>query len=347
MNNYSFILSDYSDRHDHFLCDKYHNYQLISTMLASYDKLKYIEVIKEGDIVNAYVVLVDVEEIRILNSFYIYADEQEIDEFINFLFSKFNVCKINWNSIISVLPITSISVPCLFYNRIEDNIAYLPDTYSDYMNSLGRQTKKHSKYYINRLSRDFSNVKFEYIKGPFLAEEDLEHICRFSSERIASKYLKYIDDTQNLKVRIKHHSAFAFVLRIDNSIQAGCLGYILGQHSYLVKISHNVEFNRYNLGNIVLLKLIEYCIEHNVRYFHFLWGKNVDYKSRYKGIETALYDYVFYREKNIGYYKDGIYLCCKKRITWFVEFLKNNKQLLKLYRRIRYVFRNNENDSYI
>ncbi len=60
---------------------------------------------------------------------------------------------------------------------------------------------------------------------------------------------------------------------IENKIVAGCVGFMLGENYYLSKIAHDIEYNKYNLGNVVLLESIKFCIENGVKKFHFLWGR--------------------------------------------------------------------------
>ena len=54
---------------------------------------------------------------------------------------------------------------------------------------------------------------------------------------------------------------FISTVKIDEEIIAGCCGYIIGEHLYLSKIAHQLKYNKYNAGQIALLKLIEWAIE--------------------------------------------------------------------------------------
>lgn len=337
MDGFTFALNDYSKDYDKLLCEKYHNYQLINTILVDYKDLKCLEVRTcEGVLSNVYVLLASDKDIRILNSFYLTLNTGELQAVCHYIFERYKVPKIIWWGQTNALPTDEVTFCFMSSSKIEDNIAQLPSSFAEYISSLGKQTKKHSKYYMGRLVRDFPSTSYEFIHGNTLSEDDLAVICKFSSERIENKSLKYINDTELLKKRIKHDSAFAFVVKIENQIQAGCLGYILGEHLYLSKISHNILFNRYNLGNVVLLKLIEYCIEHNVKYFHFLWGRNVDYKERFGGVTTPLTDYVFYNHKDMAFYIDKFILSITDIIRIVVNRLKKNDFILKSYRKVRY-----------
>lgn len=224
MDGFAFVINDYSKNYDKLLCEKYHSYQLINTILADYKDLKCLEVRTcEGVLSNVYVLLASDKDIRILNSFYLTLEADELQAVCHYIFEKYKVSKNVWGQI-NPLPTDGVSFGFMSSSKIEDNIAKLPSSFAEYIGSLGKQTKKHSKYYMGCVARDFPSTSYEFIHGNTLSDDDLAMICKFSSERIENKSLKYINDTELLKQRITHDSAFAFVVKIENQIQAGCLG---------------------------------------------------------------------------------------------------------------------------
>lgn len=142
-----------------------------------------------------------------------------------------------------------------------------------------------------------------------------------------------------LKKAIKHESGFGFFVKIDGQVKAGCLGYILGEHFYLSKIAHDVELNYYNVGNVELLKLIDYCISHKISQFHFLWGKKVDYKVRFGSVSYPLYDYCIYKTKTTEYYKDLLHIHIQEKERNIKAHLKNNKPIWKAITKLKYLFK--------
>lgn len=108
-----------------------------------------------------------------------------------YLFSTYHVIKITWGTLLEKLPVNYISNLSIEYSRIEDNIASLPATYTDYLNSLGHQTKKHEKYYVGRMVRDFPSVEYIYKKGADITEEEFNTVCRYITERMAYKSKSY------------------------------------------------------------------------------------------------------------------------------------------------------------
>ena len=108
----------------------------------------------------------------------------------------------------------------------------------------------------------------------------------------------------------------------------------MGDNYYLLNIAHEIKYNKYNLGNIALLKAVELCIENRVKNFHFLWDKNVDYKIRFGGVSYDLHHYIVYKRKGLLMIKDKMnvnYRMIRERIK---EKLRRHSGLVEFYHRI-------------
>ncbi|MGM9778848.1 MAG: GNAT family N-acetyltransferase [Prevotella sp.] len=286
---------------------------------------------------NIFLVKQEAKKVKMLNSFYISMMAEELKALADYLFVHYQIDIIEWNFLSVHLTLSNLPYPAVAYIRAEDNIAELPDTYADYLNTLGKQTKKHAKYYVGRMVRDFPSVEYIYKRGIEVTDEEFYAVCRFSSERMAYKSIKYGGASdEKLRIGIQHEAGFGFFVKIEGEVKAGCIGYVIGEHLYLSKIAHDVSMNNYNLGNVVLLKLIEYCIDHHIRHFHFLWGKNVDYKVRFGGVAYPLMNYAIFRRRGLAYYRkrlDVWHFVTMRRIH---DYLKQHDRLWKTLRKIRY-----------
>lgn len=286
---------------------------------------------------NIFLVEREKNKARVLNPFCISVDADELKALADYLFEHYHTVVIEWNTLSVALPVSNLPYPTIKYNTIEDNIAELPDSYADYLNTLGRQTKKHAKYYVGRMQRDFPSVEYIYKNGRDVSDEEFYTVCRLASERMAHKSLKYGGASdEKLRRCIRHDAGFGFLVKIKGEVKAGCIGYVIGEHLYLSKIAHDVSMNKYNLGNVVLLKLIEYCINHHIPHFHFLWGKNVDYKVRFGGVAHPLTNYVIFSTKGLAYYQKRYDVWLFENKQKVLERLKRNDRLKKTIRRIRY-----------
>ena len=221
-----------------------------------------------------------------------------------------------------------------------DNIAAIPNTFKEYIDSLGKQTKKHAKYYLGRINRDFPQICFNVdnaINGT-VSIEDYMNITNLSKQRMTSKNLKYNLSEAEDKKRYEELSRNGLILKatIDGNTVAGCIGYLINEDFYLCKIAHDNNFSRYNLGQVVLLKLIEYLTTKEIKRFHFLWNKGIDYKTRFGGIQFPLHTYYYYPHKNMSYYKQLIQLEVRTIKECTKDIIRKNKKILQLYHKITF-----------
>lgn len=201
-------------------------------------------------------------------------------------------------------------------------------------------TKKHSKYYIGRIKRDFPSVEYEYQESGDVRKDSFDTVCELSRSRMKFKnkvYSSNADNDTRLFNRITEDNGFVSLVKIDERIVAGCAGFIFNEHLYLCKIAHDVELNNYNVGQVALLKLIEWCIEvKKVKEFHYLWGKNVDYKDRFGGNTYPLYNYYIYPYRSPLYYNDYFNLKFKGLLNGIKDTIRKHQALMKWYHRFTY-----------
>lgn len=234
------------------------------------------------------------------------------------------------------LPRTSL--PCIEYSDNVDNIATLPTSFTDYIGQLGKQTKKHAKYYLGRVARDLPQMQFSISEGEDIRKEDYDSITELSKERMVSKYTKYGLSTEEDFHRFLELKRNGLILTasIDGKICAGCVGFLMGDDFYLSKIAHDNDYSKYNLGQVALLKLIEYLIGRKVSRFHFLWCKGVDYKVRFGGIAYPIYNVTYFKSKNVIYFKTKFSLAVTRCIENLKNIVRRNQKIIKLYHKLRY-----------
>jgi len=323
---------------DSILIDKYHNYITLNENSGlNGHGWRHIASYIGDELQNLYRLCVYEDYLTVEDHFYVALSIEEMNAFLNYCFTEYGIKKIIWKKLLTRLPVKSAKYPAIEVLTEVDNIATLPATYTEYLNRLGKQTKKHAKYYIGRIVRDFPTTSFLFKEGIDVTDDEFGTICAHSEQRIINKGVPYSRARDNkYRLAIKYKTGFGFFVKIDGKIQAGCIGHIVGEHLYLNKISNNVEFNHYNLGNVALLKLIETVIDKGVIYFHFLWARNVDYKSRFGGVETPVFDYTFYRKKCAAYYDQKVKDLLSCVIQKMKGNLSKNPSLQKIYRKMRY-----------
>lgn len=283
---YSFSKSNLSKEFiSKFLLDRYHNY-LTSVSRLPQD-VSYIECRDKNDnLKDIFPISYNTKEkyVKIENKFYLDLENKELEALLSFLFKEYGVSNVKVSGIFKIDNI-QIRYPNISLSDNVDNIAELPSTFKEYIDSLGKQTKKHAKYYLGRIQREFPNLEYESCQGTDFSFEDYNIITELSKERMESKYLKYnLTENEDYKrYKACSQNGIIFKVCINGEIKAGCVGEFMGEDFYLHKIAHDNKFSRYNLGQIALLKLIELLIEYREKRFHFLWSKGVDYKIRFGG----------------------------------------------------------------
>ena len=305
-----------------YLLDKYHNYLTSSKRLPK--DVIYIESRDEnGFIRNIFPISYSKKEgnVKIKNKFYLDVEKEEWELLLSFLFKEYHVQNININSVFETNNFQT-KYPLIKYSDNVDNIAVLPSTFKQYIDSLGKQTKKHAKYYLGRILRDFPNVEYKCSQGEDISFEDYTNISKLSKERMESKYLKYnlTEEEDCKRFNDFFQNGLIYKVVIDGKTIAGCIGELIGEDFYLHKIAHDNKFSRYNLGQIALLKLIKLLINFRVKRFHFLWSKGVDYKIRFGGGTTCYMDIlilhstlIFLLQEIVHYESYGSKVFCFRR----------------------------------
>lgn len=325
-----------SDEINKFLIDTYCNYVTKCSAFQGMNVTFYESRIGEK-VKNIFVVRIDKRQATILNKFYLDVEEDEITLLLEVLSNRYGVNKLFFNKLFS--PPALSETPHIQEYEIVDNIADLPPSFSMFIDSLGKNTKKHSKYYLGRMQRDFPDVEYNVYENQDISRSDFDSITNFSRERMAQKNLPYGATSHDgwLFTNVTADCGYLSSVKIQNQIVAGCVGFVCGEHLYLSKIAHDPKFNNYNAGQVALLRCIEWAIEEKgVKKFHYLWGKNVDYKDRFGGCPHLMYNLVIFKKIGFPYYFASLKSHVKEAKQSIMDFLRSNKSLLKFYHKITY-----------
>lgn len=198
----------------------------------------------------------------------------------------------------------------LVIENSDDNVLILPESIDIYQQELGKKTRQHLRYYKKQLEFYISennqileqkSINFADLKNP---EKIFTDIYRLNAERCLSKGFNSGARKQWYSVFIKYGRVS--LLLLNNEVIAGTIYTVIEDKLFLHIISHDNFYNKYNIGNIVLLNTIEDAITNKIKEFHFLWG-NCDYKKRFGAISIPIYTVCIYRKIYL-YYFDKIKL---------------------------------------
>lgn len=139
---YSFSKSNLSKEFiSKFLLDRYHNY-LTSVSRLPQD-VSYIECRDKNDnLKDIFPISYNTKEkyVKIENKFYLDLENKELEALLSFLFKEYGVSNVKVSSIFKIDNI-QIRYPNISLSDNVDNIAELPSTFKEYIDSLGKQTK--------------------------------------------------------------------------------------------------------------------------------------------------------------------------------------------------------------
>ena len=169
------------------LVDKYMNY----TMTTEWQKnsVSYVESINDstGQLANIYLIKKAGNTIEVSNNFYFTATKEELNSFFDYVWKNYTgVKRIMFHTLLNPLPIES-SANAIHYTNNVDNVIGLPESYDAYLESLGTQTRKHAKYYLRRIQKEFPAISFQVIMNGDISRKDYEQLIHLSKQRMEFK----------------------------------------------------------------------------------------------------------------------------------------------------------------
>ena len=239
------------------------------------------------------------------------------------LFDKYpNLNKINVNRFAANTSDKFFKFPCLITTAINNAILQLPETINGYLDALGKQTKKHIQYYVNRINKSYSNFSFEIFETNNIFDKTIARIIEMNRNRITHKGKKNgIDSLYESRI-IQFSKIYGLVgiCKVDDAIIAGTLCYKINRNAFLPVIAHDDNYNKYNAGQICLFLTIQHLINSKIAFFHMLWGRS-EYKYRFGAKDDNLYFLTIYKSKAA--------YCINKTYYFFLGFVKAGLSFIK------------------
>jgi hypothetical protein len=274
---------------------------------SSFSVIKYFTIFKDVDSINALVIsrgeadpvhvlayTISGKEITLLNEL-VNIDQEYLEYFVATVFDRYPaITTVNFNRLKSRT--ADFHYPWRLWQKSQDIAVELPRSFDAYHAKLGRQTQKHIKYYLNRLHREQGDFTFQVAASHEIDPDSIARIIEMNRLRMKGKNIHSGYDS-SFEMRITEFCRYygkVSTVRIHGKIVAGAICYEVGNHAYLEAISHDPEFDKYNIGQVCLYLTIKSVIESGRDSFHMLWGENA-YKYRFLGVKQDLYFLSVYR----------------------------------------------------
>ncbi len=202
-----------------------------------------------------------------------------------------------------------------------NNRLILPDSIEEYIATLGKKTRQHLKWYQRQLEKDFSEYDIEYVieDSQHSNKETIETIISLLHRRRKNRGLVCVSDANEIQKILSGYNVNCY-LKVNGKIVAGTISSIYNGVLNLHYISHDDAFNEYNVGNLILLKTIDYAISQKIKIFNFLWGNN-EYKNRFGAVEQKLYNLYFFRNSWL-FWEKFFQLKLKETIPKIINYSK-------------------------
>jgi len=251
--------------------------------------------------------------------------------------------------------VRKIKFPFLFLDQVEkrprmilfqlqtDMIIELPESMDIYMKMLGQKTRKRIKDCQKSIEKDYPDFNVSFHEGEDISREQIFKIVELNRDRMVSKGKTCLNDNticENI-FRYARSKGGLCICTVNKNVIGGTINYVLGEHAYLYIIAHDHAYSKYNAGFIALACTIKYLIEKKMKYYHLLWGDGTEkgnYKSRFLGENHWLHDVIIYRN-NADFFLNSIYFAVRKLIKTIKDRVDENTTLMKIYRKIRNLFK--------
>lgn len=201
-------------------------------------------------------------------------DTPSVSAFAGYIFGRFKEANaISFTAVEST--IQDLGFPFRQFSCTEDTVIELPRTPDEYMNSLGKSTRKNIKQYLNRLQRDYPSFQYQIYDGKEVEESLIHGIIEFNRIRFANKNKVSAiraEEEQRI-VQMVRECGIVGAATIDGKLCAGSITYCIGDHYHSRLRTCNPEFDNYRLGLICGYLMIAECIRRSGKAFHFMAGR--------------------------------------------------------------------------
>lgn len=191
---------------------------------------------------------------------------------------------------------SGLAFPHQQFYRTEDIVLTLPPTPEDYLNALGKATRKNFKYHGNRLKRNFPALSFEVWIDGQIPEAHVSDIIELNRARMANKNkASEIDAEETYRLtRLVQQGGLVSVMILDGRVVAGTVCSRVGQNYFMHINAHDPAYDDARLGKLCCYMTICDCITRGGKEFHFMWGR-FEYKYLLLGVQRDYDELTIYR----------------------------------------------------
>ncbi|WP_151445931.1 GNAT family N-acetyltransferase [Lacisediminimonas profundi] len=240
---------------------------------------------------------IDKHKASVLNNG-ILVGQKEVRRFADAVFAKFPVVDvISFHAVQTVVAdVRRLGFPTQRFNHSEDIVATLPASEQEYLDRLGKSTRKNVRYYTNKVKRDFPSWQYQLVEKGQVSEQHIRDIVQLKRASLARKdaVSPITEADVQLIIALVRECGFVGVATIDGKVCAGSIGYRTGSGIFGSIVAHDARYDQYWIGMLCCYSTIVKGIALGCTEYHFQSGRD-EYKYRLLGERRDLDDLTVYR----------------------------------------------------
>jgi hypothetical protein len=249
---------------------------------------------KNSEVIAIFLFRQEKRQVQVLNEGMV-LPEEEVRRFADTIFSRYKpVGMISFHAV----PGTTwrLPYPHQRYTCTEDIVLTLPESAEAYFASLGKNTRRNIKRYMDKLKRSFPSFRFDIYEKEAADPQQVHEIIEFNRARIGGKNKAFaIDDEERDMIgKLVQARGMVGVATIDGRTCGGGVGYLVGDSYFFRVISHDPKYNDYSTGFLCCYLLICECIARGCKQFNFMQD-GYDYKFQLGAVARKLDHVAIYR----------------------------------------------------
>jgi hypothetical protein len=233
-------------------------------------------------------------KVRVINEV-IRLDEAAINRFADYIFATYKAVNVIAFKAIQT-HVRRPAFPCQVVNALEDIVLSLPASAQEYLASLGKNTRRNIRRYMEKTKRAFPLFSFQAFEKGAVSEQHVRDIISLNRARMAEKNKESPIDAEETSriISLVRKCGLVGVATIDGRVCAGAISYRAGNNYFLSILAHDPAYDEYWLGILTCYLTVCECIARGGKEFHFLWGR-YEYKFTLLAVQRDLDNLVVYR----------------------------------------------------
>lgn len=221
-------------------------------------------------------------------------EEEDVTRFAAHVFASFpQVDTISLHAVHT--DITRLRLPFQRHVCTANIVLSLPPSSQEYLASLGKNTRRNIRRYMDKFVRDFPGFRFDIFERDAVQPEHVRGIMDLNRARIAGKNKIYsIDNEEERIIALAQACGLVGVATIDGRICGGAVGYLAGDNYFFKVIAHDPQYNAYSAGILCCYLMICACIERGCKEYNFMWNE-YEYKFALGAVRRDLDHLTIYR----------------------------------------------------